>query len=119
MLYAQAALLLLAPLTHLTLVDAAPAYSYDPFSDVGPDLWKALLMEDNQCGGTSNSPIALESEACTVFADYSFGVSERCLVPRPNRYSKRGTHFRYVSLMLARYQTVGDLHLQGLWVRHQ
>ena len=75
MLYAQVALLFLAPLTRYKLVDAAPAYSYDPFSNVGPDLWKALAMEGNQCGGTSNSPIALESEACTLFADYSFDVS--------------------------------------------
>lgn len=76
MLYAQATRLLLALLTYHKFVDAAPAYSYDPFSNVGPDLWKALEMEENQCGGTSNSPIALESAACNVFADYDFDVSQ-------------------------------------------
>jgi carbonic anhydrase len=49
-------------------------FSYDPASDVGPEFWKDLEMENNQCGGTSNSPIALSSQKCTSFADYKFTV---------------------------------------------
>lgn len=107
MLYAQAALLLIAPLTHRKLVDASPAYSYDPFSDVGPDVWKALVMDDNQCGGTSNSPIALESEACTVFADYKFDVSQLYSLPRTNPHNTRNSHSRFVSLHFSAIQQSG------------
>jgi carbonic anhydrase len=52
-------------------------FSYDPASDVGPEFWKDLEMDNNQCGGTSNSPIALSSQKCTSFADYKFTVRRR------------------------------------------
>jgi carbonic anhydrase len=50
------------------------AYSYDPSSSVGPEFWKDLVMDSNQCGGISNSPIAVESQPCTTYADYTFTV---------------------------------------------
>jgi carbonic anhydrase len=62
--------------------DAASAvdsdiFNYDPNSPKGPEFWKDIALENNQCGGTSNSPIALESMPCTMFEDYKFEVRTR------------------------------------------
>jgi hypothetical protein len=51
-------------------------FSYDPYSDIGPSHWKDLQVEDNQCGGSSNSPVALETKPCTSRANYKFTVRE-------------------------------------------
>lgn len=61
-------------MTHAQGASSEVEFSYDPASDVGPEFWKDLEIENNQCGGTSNSPIALETAKCTSFADYKFTV---------------------------------------------
>ena len=70
-------IMILAAVTTTNTVAAASSevdFSYDFSSDVGPDSWKDLEVEDNQCGGASNSPIALVSKRCTSHADYKFSV---------------------------------------------
>jgi hypothetical protein len=52
-------------------------FSYDPSSNIGPEYWKDLQVDNNQCGGLSNSPIALQTKPCTTFADYTFTVRKR------------------------------------------
>jgi carbonic anhydrase len=50
-------------------------FSYDPTADLGPSNWGDVDVDDNQCEGEKNSPIAVEKSACTRFEDYSFSVS--------------------------------------------
>jgi carbonic anhydrase len=69
-------MMMMTMLTPAVRGSAPVVYSYDPSSSVGPEFWKDLVMDSNQCGGISNSPIALESQQCTTFADYTFTV--RC-----------------------------------------
>jgi hypothetical protein len=60
----------------LAAAEGLSAFNYDPNSPKGPEFWKDLTdVENNQCGGTSNSPIALETTACTLFEDYQFEVN--------------------------------------------
>jgi carbonic anhydrase len=55
---------------------AFAAFSYDPTNlEIGPAKWGELPIEGNVCNGQSNSPIAVESMACTKFEDYKFTVS--------------------------------------------
>jgi len=52
------------------------AFSYNNASPVGPEFWKDLEMEENECGGDSNSPVAIDkSSTCDAMADYKLGVS--------------------------------------------
>jgi carbonic anhydrase len=52
------------------------SFSYDPNSDVGPQNWGLLPIEENACDGTKNSPIAVETTSCDRFEDYVFSVSD-------------------------------------------
>lgn len=49
-------------------------YSYNPMASNGPPKWGTVNTGDspNDCDGKSNSPVALESSGCDVYADYSF-----------------------------------------------
>ena len=50
-------------------------FNYDPTSDIGPEHWKDLQYQGgNECGGMSNSPIAVESAPCDFYDDYIFTV---------------------------------------------
>jgi carbonic anhydrase len=51
------------------------AFSYDPNSEYGPEHWGDLLIDGNQCNGSSNSPVAIESGGCDRYEDYKFSVS--------------------------------------------
>jgi hypothetical protein len=73
-------------------------FSYDSTSNVGPSYWKDLQYDDpseNECGGSRNSPIAIETSSCDVYDDYEFDVSDSVmpfgLVSRKRRNSTR--HF--------------------------
>jgi len=60
-----------------TLAGAATdtGFNYDPNDSHGPDYWADLELEtENACGGDLNSPIALETSGCAMFADYQFKV---------------------------------------------
>jgi carbonic anhydrase len=63
------ALALSAPLVSLA---AEGTYNYD-FADqvLGPDGWKDLPLEFNECGGASNSPIAVTATECGRTVDYT------------------------------------------------
>lgn len=50
-------------------------FSYDPHAETGPDNWGKLDIENNQCNGMSNSPIAIETHHCDRYEDYVFNVS--------------------------------------------
>ena len=57
----------------------AAEFSYIPDDeDYGPYAWADLDMDNNQCGGYSNSPIAIEKTHCDLRADYNFTVSSLC-----------------------------------------
>jgi hypothetical protein len=67
-----------AALSSFALVDAAGEdYCYDPTDKLcGPLIWDQLDIPDNQCGGSRNSPIAIETEPlgeCEQL-DYKFDV---------------------------------------------
>jgi carbonic anhydrase len=59
----------------------SPKFCYDPTDNTcGPDVWKFLPFEDNQCGGESNSPIELmtsdmDMEMCKHFR-YIFNAGD-------------------------------------------
>jgi carbonic anhydrase len=80
MLFSQAALAtcLLFSVTAptVTLVHAATgaAFSYDPEAENGPANWSKLEIDGNQCGGSSNSPIAVYTRACDRWGNYEFQV---------------------------------------------
>jgi carbonic anhydrase len=63
--------------TYLTLVqaDGAAKYSYHSEDDLGPANWADVDVEDNQCGGDTQSPIAIDSRSCDMYANYRFIVS--------------------------------------------
>lgn len=68
----------LFPLLPALVGAAAGDFNYDDNdADKGPAAWANLPLDDNQCGGDSNSPIALESRACDIFEEYVFTVSAR------------------------------------------
>jgi carbonic anhydrase len=73
MMFARSALLsALAISAPLAAFAAEGNYNYD-FADpvLGPDGWKDLPISFNQCGGGSNSPIAVTATECGRTVDYS------------------------------------------------
>lgn len=75
------AIILALTATALTIEQASAAgaadFTYDPTTDKGPADWKDLVYEDgtdNQCGGQSNSPIAVQPSTCDKFEDYTFSA---------------------------------------------
>jgi hypothetical protein len=66
-----------APTATLVHADTSVAFSYDPLSDVGPANWGLLPLDGNQCDGEKNSPIAVATSACTLYANYHFDVSTK------------------------------------------
>ena len=74
----QKSLFLLALLPAGALGAGAGPYCYDEGTECGPENWANLdpeVVPNNECGGDSNSPIAVDNDGCTVFADYSLTVS--------------------------------------------
>jgi hypothetical protein len=72
-------LMLLSLLSTNIVVHAAKSsasmFSYDITDmELGPLGWGTLDMEDNQCGGSVQSPIAIETTSCTEYANYIFTV---------------------------------------------
>ena len=66
--------IIIAITTSLSL-GAEVEFSYDPTSDVGPDNWGTLDVEDNQCDGMSQSGINVVTGQCDEFnANYTFTV---------------------------------------------
>ena len=64
-------------ITNVAVVRAQDgAYSYDPANEFGPDNWASVVVEDNQCGGLKQSPIAVSTMDCTDFEDYTLTVSK-------------------------------------------
>jgi carbonic anhydrase len=57
-------------------VMAAGDYSYDMNDPLGPNNWAMVDVEDNQCGGSAQTPINIESTPCTEVAEYTLNV--RC-----------------------------------------
>ena len=55
--------------------ETAASFSYDLHATTGPDNWGKLDIENNQCGGTSNSPIAITTHDCDRYEDYVLNVS--------------------------------------------
>lgn len=51
------------------------SFSYDPHAENGPSNWGKLPIDDNQCDGTSNSPIAIQTYECDRYEDYILNVS--------------------------------------------
>jgi len=47
-------------------------YDYHTDSPYGPSNWGSLPIDHNSCNGKKNSPIAVETSACDVKADYIF-----------------------------------------------
>jgi carbonic anhydrase len=72
-----ASLVALAAFTFLSFLKACEgaSYNYDSSSSIGPDQWASLAIDNNQCGGSKNSPIAVETTACDTYADYTLTVS--------------------------------------------
>jgi carbonic anhydrase len=61
-------------LPHFTSA-ADGVYSYDSASPFGPANWGDVVLDNNQCNGRKNSPIAVEDPGCTIYADYNLNVS--------------------------------------------
>jgi carbonic anhydrase len=70
---ALASILASFPLSASGITSAA--FSYDPDADNGPDHWKDLDIGGNQCDGSSNSPIAVETHGCDRYENYKMVVS--------------------------------------------
>jgi carbonic anhydrase len=69
-----AALSLAAPLSSM----AAKAYSYDPLMDNGPQNWGILDIDNNECTGSYNSPVAVTAmSSCDLEQNYEMTVSDR------------------------------------------
>eukprot|EP00568_Trieres_chinensis_P004444 CAMPEP_0183307592 /NCGR_PEP_ID=MMETSP0160_2-20130417/18182_1 /TAXON_ID=2839 ORGANISM="Odontella Sinensis, Strain Grunow 1884" /NCGR_SAMPLE_ID=MMETSP0160_2 /ASSEMBLY_ACC=CAM_ASM_000250 /LENGTH=308 /DNA_ID=CAMNT_0025471205 /DNA_START=40 /DNA_END=966 /DNA_ORIENTATION=+ len=47
-------------------------FSYDPSAPDGPGNWEKL--GDNDCGGSENSPLAIEDRDCDEYAAYTFNA---------------------------------------------
>ena len=66
---------LLALLALPSVLAASGIFNYDPDSPYGPSNWGSLDgFDNNQCSGTKNSPIAVETIPCTVKEDYTLTV---------------------------------------------
>ncbi len=95
---ALASILASFPLSASGITSAA--FSYDPDADNGPDHWKDLEIDGNQCGGESNSPIAVETHGCDRYEEYTMSVSSsnvscRCRAGHsvPKFYSTHSLYF--------------------------
>ena len=49
-------------------------FSYKPDSDKAPSAWASLPVENNACGGSSQSGIDVPTSSCDVTGDYVFSV---------------------------------------------
>jgi carbonic anhydrase len=74
MIFTRLALAAFAFLSFIKASDGA-SYNYDSSSSIGPDQWASLAIDSNQCGGSKQSPIAVETTACNTYADYTLTVS--------------------------------------------
>jgi hypothetical protein len=61
--------------TYLGQADGVAKYSYHSEDALGPANWANVDVEDNQCGGDTQSPIAIVSRSCDMYANYRFIVS--------------------------------------------
>jgi carbonic anhydrase len=76
MIFSRNALVALLLASCSAVVSAADGvYSYDPDNEFGPANWAKVKVENNQCGGLKNSPIAVQTAACDEFQDYKLTVS--------------------------------------------
>jgi carbonic anhydrase len=50
-------------------------FNYNPDSPYGPAFWGDLKIDNNQCNGDKNSPIAIETSCCDVKANYTLKVN--------------------------------------------
>lgn len=69
------ALLTLLATPTIILGSESGQYDYHHDSPYGPSNWGSLPIDNNSCNGKKNSPIAVETSACDVKADYIFTVS--------------------------------------------
>ena len=49
-------------------------YSYEMDDRFGPPRWSEVVVDNNQCGGKTQSPIAIDFSKCTKYANYRFKV---------------------------------------------
>ena len=56
-----------------------PLFCFDPENETcGPDTWPQIPIENNQCGGSRNSPIVIPTQEFCEPVDYVFSVSCYC-----------------------------------------
>ena len=58
----------------ITITASEVSFSYNPDSPVGPSNWGTLAIDNNQCSGQKNSPIAVNTSPCDVKKDYTLLV---------------------------------------------
>jgi carbonic anhydrase len=73
-------ILVLAPMALLAesmLVSDPDVFSYDPDDEYGPESWKYLPIENNECGGRRQSGIDIPTRPCeNATSPYIFKVSD-------------------------------------------
>jgi carbonic anhydrase len=70
-------LVLMALLAESMLVSDPDVFSYDPDDEYGPESWKYLPIERNECGGRRQSGIDIPTRPCEDRAlQYHFKVSD-------------------------------------------
>jgi carbonic anhydrase len=71
-------LVMMALLAESMLVSDPDVFSYDPDDEYGPESWKYLPIEHNQCGGRRQSGIDIPTRPCEDGSlQYSFKVSDQ------------------------------------------
>ena len=73
MVVCYSALFALLALPSVILASEA-SFSYDPDSPYGPSNWGTLAIDNNQCSGQKNSPIAVKTIPCSVKKDFTLLV---------------------------------------------